>query len=65
MVICLKISTTFKRWNYYSQLLNVHMVSDVRQIEIHIAEPKVPDPSPSEVKIATIKLKKYKLQVCD
>jgi hypothetical protein len=41
------------------------MVSDVRQIEIHIAEPKVPDPSPFEVKIATIKLKKYKLQVCD
>jgi hypothetical protein len=28
------------RWkNYFSQLLNVHMVIDVRQIEIHTAEP--------------------------
>jgi hypothetical protein len=28
------------RWkNYFSQLLNVHRVSDVRQIEIHTAEP--------------------------
>jgi hypothetical protein len=32
------------RWkNYLSLLLNVHRVSDVRQIEIHIAEPLVPD----------------------
>jgi hypothetical protein len=28
------------RWkNYFSQLLNVHNVSDVRQIELHTAEP--------------------------
>jgi hypothetical protein len=34
------------RWkNYFSQLLNVHRVSDVRQINIHTAEPLVPDPS--------------------
>jgi hypothetical protein len=27
------------RWkNYFSQLLNVHSVSDVRQIEVHTAE---------------------------
>jgi hypothetical protein len=27
------------RWkNYFSQLLNVHNVSDVRQIEVHMAE---------------------------
>jgi hypothetical protein len=33
------------RWrNYYSELLNVH-VSDVRQIEVHTAEPLVPGPS--------------------
>jgi hypothetical protein len=25
--------------NYFSQLLNVHNVSDVRQIEVHTAEP--------------------------
>jgi hypothetical protein len=49
------------RWkNYFSQLLNVHRASDVRQIEIHTAEPLVPDPSPFEVEIAIAKLKKYK-----
>jgi hypothetical protein len=48
------------RWkNYFSQLLNVHRVSDVRQIEIHTAERLVPDPSPSEVEIAIAKLKMY------
>jgi hypothetical protein len=42
-----------KRWkNYFSQLLNVHNVSDVRQIEVHTAEPIVPDPSHLEVEIA-------------
>jgi predicted site-specific integrase-resolvase len=31
------------RWkNYFSQLLNVHRVREVRQIEIHTAEPLVP-----------------------
>jgi hypothetical protein len=34
-------------------------VSDVRQIEIHTAEPLIPDPSPFEVEIAVAKLKKY------
>jgi hypothetical protein len=34
------------RWkNYFSQLLNVHRASGVRQIEIYIAEPLIPDPS--------------------
>jgi hypothetical protein len=51
------------RWNnYFSQLLNVHGVSDVKQIEIHTAEPLVPDPSPFEVEIAIAKLKRYKSQ---
>jgi hypothetical protein len=45
------------RWKNYSQLLNV---SDVRQIEIHTAEPLVPDPSPFDVEIAIAKLKRYK-----
>jgi hypothetical protein len=35
-------------------------VNDVRQIEIHTAEPLVPDPSPFEVEIAIAKLKRYK-----
>jgi hypothetical protein len=47
------------RWkNYFSQLLNVHNVSDVRQIEIHTAEPLVPGCSRLEVEIAIAKLKK-------
>jgi hypothetical protein len=50
------------RWkNYFSQLLNVHRVSDVRQMEIHTAEPLVPDPSPFEVGIAIVKLKRSML----
>jgi hypothetical protein len=50
----------FNRWKNYSQLLNVHRVSDVRQIEIHTVESLVPDPSCFEVEIAIAKLKRYK-----
>jgi hypothetical protein len=32
--------------NYFAQCLNVHRASDVRQIEIYMAELLVPDPSP-------------------
>jgi hypothetical protein len=46
--------------NYFSQLLNVHNVSDVRQIEVHMAEPSVPGSSHLEVETAFAKLKKYK-----
>jgi hypothetical protein len=49
------------RWkNYFSQLLNVHRVSDVRQTEVHTAEPIVPDPSNFKVEIAIAKMKRYK-----
>jgi hypothetical protein len=49
------------RWkNYFSQLFNVHDISDVRQIEIHTAEVLVPGPSRLEVEIAIAELKKYK-----
>jgi hypothetical protein len=49
------------RWkNCFSQLLDVHNISDVRQIEVHMAEPLVSDPSRLEVEIAIVKLKKYK-----
>jgi hypothetical protein len=52
---------TLNKWkNYFSQLLNVHRFSDVRQIEIHTAEPLLPDSSPLEVEIAIAKLKRYK-----
>jgi hypothetical protein len=38
------------RWkNFFSQLLNVHIISDARQIEIHTTEPSVPSPRPTQV----------------
>jgi hypothetical protein len=40
------------RWkNYFCQRLNINGVNDVRQTEIHTAEPLVPEPSSSEVEI--------------
>jgi hypothetical protein len=49
------------RWkNYFSQSLNVHNVSDIRQIEVHMAEPLIPGTSCLEVEIAMAKFKKYK-----
>jgi hypothetical protein len=54
-------NTILNRWKtYFSQLLNVCDVSDVRQIEMHTAEPLVPGPSHLEVEISIAKLKKYK-----
>jgi hypothetical protein len=51
----------FNRWkNYFSQLFNVHNVSDVWQIKVHTAEPLVLGPSHLEVEVAIAKLKKYK-----
>ena len=49
------------RWrDYFSQLLNVHGVHDVRQTETHTAEPLVPGPSAFEVELAIEKLKSHK-----
>jgi hypothetical protein len=43
-------SHILNRWkNYFSQLLNVHVVSDVKQIEVLTDEPLVPDPSHFEI----------------
>ncbi|PNF13763.1 hypothetical protein B7P43_G13144 [Cryptotermes secundus] len=54
-------SHILNRWrNYFSQLLNVHRVSDVRQIAIHTAEPIVTDPSPFDIEISIANLKRYK-----
>jgi hypothetical protein len=52
------------RWkNYFSQLLNVHRVSYVRKIEIHTAEPLVPDLRPYEFEISICRVGKvYKSQ---
>jgi hypothetical protein len=52
---------TLNRWkNYLCQLLNVHRAGGVRQSEIHTAKPFVPEPSASEIEVATGKLKRYK-----
>jgi hypothetical protein len=46
-------SYILNKWkNYFSQLLNVHNVGDVRQTEIHTAEPLVPGASHLEVGVA-------------
>jgi hypothetical protein len=59
-VICLHIPTTFKIGGKitFSQLLSVHNAHDVRQIEMHTAEPVVPGPSHLEGEVAIAKLKK-------
>jgi hypothetical protein len=43
-------------------VLIFHAVHDVRQMDIHTAEPLVPEPSLIEVEIAIGKLKNYKSQ---
>jgi hypothetical protein len=44
---------SFFRWkNYFSQLLNVHNVSDVRQVDVHTAELFIPGPCPIDAEIA-------------
>ena len=46
------------RWgNHFSHLLNIHGVNDVRQMELHTAEPLVPKSSAFEVDLAIEKLK--------
>jgi hypothetical protein len=45
---------------FFNQVLNVHGVHDVRQVDIHTAEPLVPEPSLVEEEIAIGKLKSYK-----
>jgi hypothetical protein len=50
-----------KRWkNLFNQVLNVHGVHDVRRMDIHTAEPLVPEPSLVKVEITIGKLKSYK-----
>ena len=54
------------RWrNHFSQLFNVHGVSEVRQTEIHTAEPLVLQLSASEVETAMGKLKRHKSPATD
>jgi len=46
--------------NHFSQLLNVHGVTDVRQREIRTAEPLVPKPIDFEFEMAIAMLKGHK-----
>jgi hypothetical protein len=43
--------------NYFFQLLNIHGVNDVRQTEVHTAEP---EPSAFEVEMAIVNLKSHR-----
>jgi hypothetical protein len=53
--------SVLNRWkNFFNQVLNVHRVHDVRQMDIHTAKPLVPEPSLVKVEIAIGKLKRYK-----
>jgi hypothetical protein len=54
-----------RRKDYFFRLLNVHNASDVRQLEVHTAEPLVPGPSCHEVETDIAKLKRYKLPGSD
>ena len=49
-----------KQGNQFSQLFNVHGVNDVRQEEIHTAEPLMFQSSAFEVETAIVKLKRHK-----
>jgi hypothetical protein len=53
--------SVLNRWkNFFNQVLNVHGVRDVRQMNIQMDEPLVPKPSLVEVEIAVAKLNIYK-----
>jgi hypothetical protein len=53
--------SVLNRWNnFFNQVLNVHWVHDVKHIDIHTAQPLVPEPSLVKVKIAIGKMKRYK-----
>jgi uncharacterized protein (UPF0276 family) len=50
------LNNILNKWkNDFSMFLNVHRFGDVRYIEIHTAEPLVPEPKPFEVKIVIAK----------
>jgi len=49
------------RWrNYFSQVFNVHELKEVRQAEIHTAEPLVLEPSSAEFELAIDKPRSHK-----
>jgi hypothetical protein len=51
--------------NLFCQVLSIHGVREFKQMDIHTAEPLVPEPSLVEVEIATDNLKSYKSPCTD
>jgi hypothetical protein len=49
-----------RRKNFFCQLLIVQGTGGIRHIEIHTAEPFVPESSAAEVEVVIRKLKRYK-----
>jgi hypothetical protein len=49
-----------RRKIFFNEVLNVHGVHDVRQMDVYTSEPSVPEPSLVKVVIAIGKLKSYK-----
>jgi len=65
-VLCLKNSALFRMGvGVTCQLFNIHNVKDVKQTDIHIAEPVRPEPSVFEVEMAIETLESYKSQGTD
>jgi hypothetical protein len=61
MIILLDLQNILDSWKiFFHQVLNAPVVHDVRQMDIHTAEPLIPEPSLVEVEIAVGKLKSYK-----
>ena len=59
-VLVTDCNSILARWrNHFFQLFNVHGVNDVRQTEIHMAEPLVPGPSAFDVEMVIEKLKRH------
>jgi len=55
------LSGILSTWmNYFSHLLNVHRVNDIRQTEIHTGKPLVHELSGFEIELVTEKLKSHK-----
>ena len=53
------------RWrNHLSQLLNIYEVNDVRQTELHTAEPLVSEPGAFEIEMAIETLKRQITRYC-
>jgi hypothetical protein len=56
-------SIVSKRRNNFPHLLNVHAFKGVRQLEVHTAEPLVPEPSAFEVEMTIEDLKDTNRQI--